>query len=109
MLFYVYLCDVCSYDVMLHCWHQNPGDRPKFSELHKKFDRFLGIHIQDRYPYIDIQNQMYRFDKLSPETGQETSLEGEGEGGGEGETPINLSESEDEDQPRRFSGVPLQL
>ena len=100
---------------MLHCWHQNPADRPQFSELHKKFDRFLGIHVQDRYPYIDIQNQPYRFDRLAPETGQGTEGEEEEEegGGGEGECPIDLSESEGEGEEEecqsRFTGATLEL
>lgn len=104
---------------MLHCWDQNPADRPQFSELHKKFDRFLGIHIQDLYPYIDIQNQPYKFDRLAPETGQtqgtgeeeeeEEEKREEGRGGQE-ESPINLSESEEEEEPQsRFTGATLQL
>ena len=73
-------------------------ERPKFSELHKLFDRFLGIHIQDRYPYIELQSQPYRFDRLAPETGQGTDEEGE-------EVPINLSDSEE----MTLARVPLKL
>lgn len=80
---------------MLHCWSEIPDERPKFSELHKVFDKFLGIHIQDRYPYIEIQNQPYRFDRLVPETGQGTESE---EKGAEEQAPINLSDEEEEDE-----------
>lgn len=82
---------------MLHCWSEIPDERPKFSELHKVFDKFLGIHIQDRYPYIEIQNQPYRFDRLVPETGQGTESEEKGPGGEE-QAPINLSDEEEEDE-----------
>lgn len=73
-----------------------------FSELHKLFDRFLGIHIQDRYPYIEIQNQPYRFDRLAPETGQGADEEGEQQ-----ETPIDLSDTEEDEG--NFQGTTLQL
>ena len=76
---------------MLHCWSEAPEDRPKFSELHKVFDRFLSIHIQDQYPYIEVQNQPYRFDRLAPETGQ-----GPLDEGGQEEIVINLSSDEEE-------------
>ena len=88
---------------MLHCWQENPEDRPKFSELNKVFDRFLGIYIQDKYPYIEIQNQPYRFDRLAPETGQGAS----NEDGEQGDNPINLSDVEDDE--KSFTGVPLHL
>ena len=87
---------------MLHCWSEAPEERPKFSELHKLFDRFLGIHIQDRYPYIEIQGQPYRFDRLAPETGQGADEEGQEE------APIELSDNEEEGG-RQFLGEALEL
>ncbi len=91
------------YNIMLHCWSEGPSERQKFSQLHKVFDRFLGIHIQDRYPYIEIQNQPSRFDRLAPEMGQGTSGEKElGE-----DNPVTLSE--DEDEGEEINGVKLKL
>ena len=54
---------------MLHCWNEDPEERPTFEELHKTFDQFLSNHIQDRYPYIELQTTLpYSFDKLEPIT-----------------------------------------
>lgn len=89
---------------MLHCWSEAPEERPKFSELRKLFDRFLGIHIQDRYPYMEIQSQPYRFDRLAPETGQGADEEGKEQG----KTPIELSDTE-EDERQHFLGAALEL
>ena len=86
---------------MLHCWSENPEDRPKFGQLRKVFDRFLSIHIQDHYPYIEIQvNQPYQFDRLAPETGQRNqSVCSEGQDG----VPVDLSDvEEDEMKQQRF-------
>ena len=88
---------------MLHCWSERSAERPKFSQLHKVFDRFLGIHIQDLYPYIEIQNQPYRFDRLAPETGQDTN----GEKESAGDSTVILSE--DEDEGEEINGVKLKL
>jgi len=88
---------------MLHCWQEEPDARPKFSELHQQFDRFLGIHIQDHYPYIDIQNQDSTFDHLATE-GSEAIEEDDNE-------TIELSDHEDEPEnvmrkrSNTFSGV----
>ena len=81
---------------MLHCWSENPEERPNFCELRKVFDRFLSIHIQDHYPYIEIQiNLPNCYDRLAPETGQRRESESsEGEGGG---GPIDLSDVEDDE------------
>lgn len=58
-----------SYEIMLDCWQYMPLDRPKFSDLHSIFDKFLSKYIQDRYPYIEIQTgPPYSFDKLEPIT-----------------------------------------
>jgi hypothetical protein len=86
---------------MLHCWSEEPEERPKFSELHKLFDKFLGIHVQDRYPYIEIQGQSYGFDLLAPETGQGADEDGHG-----GEAPVDLSDSEENSN---FVGATLEL
>ncbi len=43
-----------SYEVMLHCWCENGGDRPSFSELRQRFDHFLSLHVQEHHPYIEI-------------------------------------------------------
>lgn len=54
---------------MLQCWNEDPEERPTFEELHKTFDQFLSNHIQDRYPYIELQMTLpYSFDKLEPVT-----------------------------------------
>ena len=89
---------------MLRCWSEEPSERPKFSELHKIFDRYLGIHIQDRYPYIELQSQPYQFDRLAPKTGQETNEGGETEG----EAPIDLSDNENKEE-LQFQGTVLEL
>lgn len=83
---------------MLHCWSESSQDRPEFSELHKVFDKFLGIHMQDRYPYIELQvNQPYKFDRLAPETGQDSDGYNE-----DGESPVDLSGDEEEEETFKF-------
>ena len=54
-----------SYEVMLQCWSEDKEDRPSFGKLHIIFDQFLSKHIEDRYPYMEVQ--MYTFDKLEPQ------------------------------------------
>ena len=59
---------------MLRCWNNDSDDRPKFSELHSLFDQFLSVHIQDRYPYMELEvTSPYSSDRLVPETGQVSS------------------------------------
>ena len=43
-----------SYEVMKHCWCENPEDRPSFSQLRRRFDHFLGVYKQDHRSYIEI-------------------------------------------------------
>ncbi len=43
-----------SYEVMLHCWCENDEDRPSFSELRQRFDKFVSLYIQENHPYIEI-------------------------------------------------------
>ena len=70
-----------------------PDERPKFSELRKEFDCFLSAHIQDRYPYIEIEaTQSYHFDKLAPETGQRR-----GSSSSEEMKTVNLSDEDEDD------------
>lgn len=52
---------------MLSCWSEDTEERPTFAELHRIFDQFLSSHIQDHYPYIELMNPPYSFDKLEPE------------------------------------------
>lgn len=35
------------YNIMLHCWNANPGSRPGFSELEKKFGKLLENGVAD--------------------------------------------------------------
>ena len=32
---------LCSYEIMLQCWHENPYDRPSFTELYTRLDDML--------------------------------------------------------------------
>ena len=69
---------------MNQCWDSEPDERPRFAELHRIFDEFLGKHVQDRYPYIDLQmTQLYNFDRLEPQLGDNSIAE-------DGNCPINL-------------------
>lgn len=78
---------------MLYCWSQVPEERPKFGDLRKEFDRFLSDHIQDRYPYIEIESMKpYQFDKLAPETGQRRESTSSDE-----MKAVNLSEGDEDD------------
>lgn len=44
------MCSLCccphSYQIMLDCWHSNPNDRPRFSELVKKLGDLLQANVQ---------------------------------------------------------------
>ena len=54
---------------MHQCWHPNPSGRPKFSDLHQLFDRYLTKHTQEKYPYIDMDSNVpYTFDHLTPKS-----------------------------------------
>ncbi|XP_064401936.1 uncharacterized protein LOC135347802 isoform X2 [Halichondria panicea] len=81
-------CSPEVYEVMLHCWCENGGDRPSFSELRQRFDHFLSLHVQEHHPYIEIPDQPYQFDRLAPETGQV----GRNSFLDEGDSPLNLEQ-----------------
>lgn len=57
---------------MLQCWNTDADDRPSFKDLHSLFDQFLSVHIQDRYPYMQLSAPYLTPvpSKLAPETGQ---------------------------------------
>ncbi len=77
---------------MLYCWSESPSERPTFSQLRKEFDRFLSVHMQDRYPYIEIEvTQSCNYDELAPETGQRRASTSSGE-----MKTVNLSDEEDD-------------
>jgi hypothetical protein len=37
----------CSYNLMLECWHENPGQRPTFTDLKDDLDRILALTVAE--------------------------------------------------------------
>ncbi len=62
-------CSLDLYDVMLHCWQSDPGDRPTFSELKDTLDAFLESCLNDSSTYITLSFN----ESLFPESGTSSS------------------------------------
>ena len=41
---------------MVRCWSEQQLQRPIFPDLRKQFDQFLSVHVQDQYPYIELES-----------------------------------------------------
>ncbi|XP_037959349.1 tyrosine-protein kinase receptor torso-like [Teleopsis dalmanni] len=44
-------CEQQLYDLMLTCWNANPADRPTFTEILQKLDKFLVKELTDKTEY----------------------------------------------------------
>ena len=54
---------------MCHCWLARGSSRPTFADLHVVFDQYMGRHLSEEYPYIDMDaSDPYQFDHLAPKT-----------------------------------------
>ena len=48
---------VCSYNIMLECWNEEPRKRPSFSQLRAKFDALLLNEGNDAYIVLQIDTE----------------------------------------------------
>lgn len=56
MLFIIIIL-VCSYNIMLECWNEDPRKRPSFSQLRAKFDALLLNEGNDAYIVLQIDTE----------------------------------------------------
>lgn len=45
-----FLIHLQIYDIMLHCWNDNPESRPSFKSLEGKLEQFLEYGVAEVYP-----------------------------------------------------------
>ncbi|XP_065660552.1 myoblast growth factor receptor egl-15-like isoform X2 [Hydra vulgaris] len=74
-------CSELLYDIMLHCWNEDPLKRPTFTEIRERFDEIISQNESYFNFEIDEKNMFYNvasFKSLSSETGmalQEKTLQ----------------------------------
>ena len=45
----IFICLVCSYEIMESCWEQDPEDRPTFSDIHQTLCTLIEAENSDNY------------------------------------------------------------
>ncbi|XP_037954714.1 tyrosine-protein kinase receptor torso-like [Teleopsis dalmanni] len=59
-------CEQQLYDLMLTCWNANPADRPTFTEILQKLDKFLVKELTDKTEYTTNVTTLNLIDKVKP-------------------------------------------
>jgi serine/threonine protein kinase len=73
-------CSAEVYDLMLHCWQEDPPDRPSFSQLRSQFsamlqagsaEEYIDLQINEEAPYYQMRDEDRR--ERSDSTSSESS------------------------------------
>ena len=50
------LCEHFRYEIMLECWHEDPKDRPTFSQLRSKFSTLILANVDNPYMILEVDD-----------------------------------------------------